>query len=370
MIALSRLIPIAASSLALLGSSTPVAALCGPLALPAPVTPCTQESDDEQVQAAETLLKQLRAEAASLTALVQSDAGKAFLKAVEHLPPPEARTIYRSPSTGRALSPAAASALPEQERSALDEQSFGPETFYLTRYGSPLAYSRPLDLLGAAGVSSWHGLRVLDLGYGTLGHLRTLALAGADARGVDVDSFLKALYCEPGDQGPVAGAANQSSASAPGGRVTLIEGRWPAEPGVVDEVGAGYDVFLSKNTLKRGYIHPAREVDPRMTIDLGVGDEQFLAELHRILKPGGLAMIYNICPPEAAEDEAYIPWADGRSPFTREAWEAAGFELLEFSREDNEATRRQGMLLDWGTAEEVEQEFFAWYTLARKLPNP
>lgn len=138
---------------------------------------------------------------------------------------------------------------------------------------------------------------------------------------------------------------------------------------MIEAVGDSYDVFISKNTLKLGYIHPAREVDPLMTIDLGVDDETFLAHLHRILVPGGLAMLYNICPPEAGEDQPYIPWADGRSPFSTEAWEAAGFEVLAFSRVDNDAARAQGVTLGWGDASAMEQGIFCWYTLARRLED-
>ena len=50
----------------------------------------------------------------------------------------------------------------------------------------------------------------------------------------------------------------------------LVHGRFPADPKVVAAVGGGYDLFLSKNTLKRGYIHPAEKVDPRLLVDLGV----------------------------------------------------------------------------------------------------
>ncbi len=310
------------------------------------------------------LVRQLRAEADALAGeLVTSDAGRAFLDAVGSLPPARERTVFVDREAGRYLAPAEAATLPDGARAALEERTLAATTYYLTRYGSPVAYARALDLLGGAGVAGWEGVRLLDFGYGGVGHLRALASAGAHVTGVDVDSFLTALYGSPGDTGEVA------RDDGPPGSVRLVEGRWPSEDGVVGSVGDGYDVFLSKNTLKRGYVHPARPVDPRMTIDLGVDDATFLAHLRRVLRPGGLAMIYNICPPEAADDEPYVPWADGRSPFPREAWEAAGFEVLEIDRVDDDATRRMGLALGWGDEAELAEGYFAWFTLARRLPD-
>ena len=108
----------------------------------------------------------------------------------------------------------------------------------------------------------------------------------------------------------------------------LIHGRFPADPKVVAAVGVGYDLFLSKNTLKRGYIHPAEKVDPRMLVNVGVDDPAFLKAVAATLKPGGWFVIYNLCPAPNAAGKPYIPWADGRCPFSAEDLAAAGFETL------------------------------------------
>jgi len=55
-------------------------------------------------------------------------------------------------------------------------------------------------------VTSVDGKRILDFGYGTVGHLRLLASLGADMVGVEVDPLLRALYSAPGDQGAIARA--------------------------------------------------------------------------------------------------------------------------------------------------------------------
>ncbi len=317
--------------------------------------------DDERTR--HPVIERFLGEAERVAPLVRSDAAREFLAAAQHLPAPGTRILWRDPASGRFLSTAQAEELDDVGRAGHERHEQTGEDYYLTRYGSPLNYARAIDLLGEAGVQSWHGKRVLDYGYGAVGHLRMLALAGADAVGVDVDSFLAALYSEPGDEGPVPGSDGS-------GRVTLVDGRWPAEPEVIEEVGAGYDVFLSKNTLKRGYINPTREADPRMLIDMGVDDATMLSQLHRVLNPGGLVLLYNLCPPEAADDEPFIPWADGRSPFPREAWEAAGFELLAFDQVDDDQARLLAFTLDWGDPPDAEpKSLFCWYTLARRLPE-
>src|SRR4030095_10025565 len=95
----------------------------------------------------------------------------------------------------------------------------------------------------------------------------------------------------------------------PPGRLKLVHGRWPAEAAVKEAVGGGFDLVLSKNTLKHGYVRPSEKVDPRMLVDLGVPPEAFLPEVARILKPGGIFAIYNLCP--APRSDRYVPWAYG-----------------------------------------------------------
>ena len=161
---------------------------------------------------------------------------------------------------------------------------------------------------------------------------------------------------------PRAGAAG----SGQPGTVRMLYGHFPAEADLVSKVGGGYELFVSKNTLKRGYIHPEREVDPRKLVHLGVSDEIFLETVYALLEPGGLAMIYNLHPRQAGEDEPYIPWADGRCPFTRELCERTGFEVLAFDVDDCEAARAMGTALGWDEQMDLKNNLFATYTLLRK----
>jgi len=204
------------------------------------------------------------------------------------------------------------------------------------------------------------GRRIADFGCGMIGQLRLLALLGADAMGIDVDPVLRALYSEPGDLGPVPGANGR------GGSVKLAIGQWPAETRMQAEVGEGYDVFLSKNTLKNGYLHPAEPVDPRMLVHLGVPDSVFVAELYHMLRPGGRVLIYNLCPAPAPPGKPYIPWADCRCPFPESEWKAAGFRIVAFDRDDSPAARAMGHALGWDRGSspmDLEHDLFATWSL-------
>ena len=96
--------------------------------------------------------------------------------------------------------------IPQEMRDTLVTRTLDEQFYYFTRYGTPLAYSRPLDLLAAAGFDDVRGKRILDFGYGTIGHLRLLASLGAEVVGVEVDPLLPALYSEPGIREPSRGA--------------------------------------------------------------------------------------------------------------------------------------------------------------------
>lgn len=54
---------------------------------------------------------------------------------------------------------------------------------------------------------------------------------------------------------------------------------------LVKELGGGYDLFLSKNTLKRGYVHPSEPKDAKGQIDLGLEDSKLLELVFGMLKP-------------------------------------------------------------------------------------
>jgi hypothetical protein len=304
---------------------------------------------------------ELRREALHLRPLVRAPWVRSFLDATAALPHIATRTVlYDSSRTHFYWEPETAS-LPDSARARLISRALDETFYYNTRYGSPLAYARPFDLLANAGLTDPSRVRLVDFGYGTVGHLRLLASLGTEAVGVEVDPLLAKFYGVPGDQGSIRGPNGHT------GRVTLVHGHFPGEVGTT--VGGGYDVFVSKNTLKNGYIHPAEPVDPRRLVHLEVSDTVFVRAIGRALKPGGLAMIYNLCPAPAPPGKPYIPWADGRCPFSRELWEAEGFEVIAFDQNDDAAAREMGRALGWNEgpgAMDLEHDLFGTYTLLRK----
>jgi SAM-dependent methyltransferase len=310
-----------------------------------------------------TGVARIRHDAEALRPLVSSALARDFLAAVADLPAIAPRTLYRDPERRAVLTEEAAARLGPEARRALEPLPVDESFYYETKYGSPLAYARPLEVLGRAGVADAAGLKVLDFGYGTIGHLRLLAALGADTVGVDVDPLLPALYSRPEDRGAVAGRRGRP------GSIRLIDGRFPADDAVREAVGGGYDLILSKNTLKNGYIHPAELVDRRRTIDLGVDDAAFVATLYAALKPGGHALIYNLSPAPSPPGQPYKPWADGRCPFPKRVWEAAGFRVLALDEDDSAAARAMGRALGWGRGEgaiDLERDLFAGYTLVQR----
>lgn len=307
--------------------------------------------------------EELAAEAQKLLPLAATDVARSFLAAVPDLPAVAApRVLWYRRDTRDALTPEEAAARTEAELEGFEQTELDERFYWFTRYGTPLAFARPLELLGEAGLATADGLRLLDFGFGSIGQLRLLASLGADVTGIEVDPLLERLYAQPGDTGAIPRAA--SAGPGPEGSLRLLFGHFPAEETIVRDAGTGYDAFVSKNTLKRGYIHPAEEVDPRMLVDLGVDDAAFVAAVHALLNPGGFFLIYNLCP--APSKERYIPWSDGRSPFDGKLLEAAGFEVLAFDRDDTEAARAMGEALGWAGQMDLQTDLFGTYTLARK----
>ena len=102
---------------------------------------------------------------------------------------------------------------------------------------------------------------------------------------------------------------------------------------------------------------------------LGVTDEAFVAAVYAALKPGGVFLIYNLCPAPSKPPEPYKPWADGRCPFPRTMLEAAGFTVAAFDAVDDDAARAMGRALSWDRGDkpmDLARDLFAWYTVAVK----
>lgn len=331
----------------------------------------------------------MRREAGRLLPTVKHDEAKRFLLATSWLPVMDSRQMYRlkpdakpavqpdakpeEPAPRRFISAIDHAALSDVDKAMYEPRESTASEYYFTRYGTPLAYVRALDLYVAKQPKgfAFAGKRVLDYGYGGVGHLRLLASLGADCVGVDVDPILPVIYSDPEDTGEIEGAL--FAERMPSGKLTLVNGSWPSDAKVAEKVGGGFDLILSKNTLKNGYINPAHAVDPRRLIQLGVSQEEFVKQLAAALNPGGYLLIYNLSPKQKEKPEDYIPWADGRCPFPRTMLESAGFEIVELDADDTTAARAVGRALEWDEGNnpmDVETDLFGHYTLLRKKVEP
>jgi hypothetical protein len=310
----------------------------------------------------ESAVAVLERDAKALLPLVRSDLAREFLASAAALPAVAPRRVFHDAEKTRYWSEAEAARLPEAERKSLTERVIDEEFFYNTNYGTPLAYARPLDVLGL-GKDAFVGKRILDFGFGGIGQLRMFASLGAEVTGVEVDPLTRALYSDPGDQGVYKGLRGKD------GRVSLVFGRFPADPAARAAVGVPYDLFISKNVLKNGYIHPEQPVKERHQINLGVDDQTFVTTVHSMLTHGGRFFIYNITPAPNAPGKPYKTWADGRSPFPKKMLEDAGFNVLAYNKDDTAAVRAMARALGWDKGEDamdVDNDLFAQFTLCQK----
>jgi hypothetical protein len=300
----------------------------------------------------------IRREAEAVRPLFKSKLVADYLDATARLPLVQPRALVRDSARTRYWTAANAASFSDSTRARLVSVPITERFYWYTRYGTPIAYARALEIAANAGFASARGKKVLDFGYGGIGQLRLLAESGAEAVGVEVDPLLPVMYGEPGDQGKIG---------ANGGSVRLVHGQWPASDGTMKDVGGGYDLVVSKNVLKRGYIHPERPADPKQLVHLGVDDSTFVARLGSIVKPGGVVVVYNLSPAPSKPDQPYRPWTDGRSPFTRETWESGGFEVLEFERDDSAAARAMAKALGWDQGGmDLANDLFAHSTVLKK----
>lgn len=299
-------------------------------------------------------LAEIQRLAAKLEPTVKTPWVKQWLQQAQELPPVTPRTFWCTKDKTECWP-----TKPEGEKRELVERTVDDEYFY-ARITDPLGYARAYEVLAKAGFSP-KGKKVLDLGYGNIGQLAMLARLGADVHGIEVDPLLPLAYADT--VGPV------SSKNGTKGKLAVHHGFFAKDPKLVEEVGKGFDLFISKNTLKRGYIHPQVPVSEDKRIDVGT-DEVFLKAVHDLLKPKGLFLIYNLAPAQAPPGKPYKQMADGVCPYSKEQLEKAGFQVLALDAVDDEAARAMGHVLEWDQQEsfpwDLEKELFSRYTLVRR----
>jgi hypothetical protein len=302
-------------------------------------------------RAATPVLELMKAEEQAYSPLVATSWVKQWMRAVASLPGQGARVLYRTEDKKQAFTEEAAAKLPDGVRLKLQKRD-ADDDFYYGRITEPLGYARAFEVLARKAAFEPEGKRVLDFGYGNIGQLEGLVAVGARVGGIEVDPLLPLLY---------------EKANRPALR--LFHGYFPQDAALTRDVGQGWDLFISKNTLKRGYVHPPAPDAPQLPLD----DDAFLAAVFNLLTPGGLFYIYNISPAPAPQGKPFMAWSDGRSPFTRELLERHGFEVLALDEDDTAAVRAMGKAFGWDRPEvnqpptDLEHDLFAHYTLVRKV---
>lgn len=289
------------------------------------------------------ILPELRRLATRLEPALEAPWVKEWLKGVDQLQPVKPATWYCSKDKQHCT--------PMDPKNPAFPPRVADDEFVYARITDPLGYGRPFEVLAAAGFDP-KGKKVLDFGYGNLGQLLMLAPLGVEVHGIEIDALL------PLATGHLVGRVGGK------GLLVLHHGFFASDARLVKEVGTGFDLFLSKNTLKRGYVHPAEPKGAQGQIDLGLEDQQLLALVFSMLKPGGSFFIYNLAP---AQGRPYLPMADGRCPWSRELLQAAGFEVVAYDSDDSVKARQMGHLLEWDSGgEDLKKTLFATYTLLRR----
>jgi hypothetical protein len=302
-------------------------------------------------------LAQLRSDAATVAPFATQAASREFLQAVNTLPDQKPRQVFTHKGKRQSLSPDKLALLREADRVGFEPEQHDAAFFYSTYYGTPVAYVRALDLAGSHGLAGLNGKRVLDIGYGAIGAMRMMAGAGAEVSALDVDDLLPALYRERGDQGIVRGIDGRV------GSLRLFDGVFAGDASLTKAIGRHFDLIVTKNTFKRGFMKPSGTRKP--LVDFGVSDAALLTALREALAPGGLLVIYNL----AGKFDAARPSTDGRSPFDRQQFEAAGFDVLTLDTSDDTAARAMGQALGWSAQMgDLTHNLFAHYTVLRARP--
>lgn len=306
----------------------------------------------------------LAKDAEALSSMVRSKAAAQWLDRADEVTTdlPE-RTIYIRTRPNRAITAEAYAALPEGEREGWRAYEVTPATYHATFYGSPVAYLPAVDFAGEVlrGTAedpepTFVGRRILDLGYGQMGQLEMLAACGAEVVGVEVDPILTLLYEDSAEPRRVENPEGEA------GSVRVLECAWPNDAACRDAVGGGYDVILARNILKRGFVKPARPVAGIVPVAEGMSDEEACRAFFDALAPGGVLVIYSLGPAPDPDK----PWSDITNPWPREAWEAAGFEVVRHDADVSVPARLMFVALGYGQMGDLERDLFGVCSVYRR----
>ena len=256
---------------------------------------------------------------------------RSFVQQLENLPPVSDRTLYRDVTTGKFYRPNQLSVLDETVRARLEAVTVNEHRYYASE--SPLTYIGPLLQMSALGAENLKGRKILDYGYGAIGHLQMLTSMGAEMHGLEISAMREALY-------------TAEDRVVPAGRVSLHHGYFPSDAKVVTALGQDFDWVVARNVLKRRLLEP--QGTDGAEVELGVSHRAFAAAMFRLLSSGGHVLIYNseYLKAPANTEEADVT-RGVQCAIARQGWLDAGFEIVEFDRNDDGPARELARALLW-----------------------
>lgn len=340
-------------------------------ALPAIAQPLESgpTANDRKLPGAEILAE--RAE--TLRPFARTDVGGAFLEATKHLPDRLRRYLWVDRMFTVAYTEAEYAELNERQQRQLRFRPVTELAYYMGISERPLLDFLALDLAvfdtPMASPDGLAGKKVLLYNPRVITQGWLLASLGADVTILHHQVRMRGLYSQHQDSGTV-----ENIGDGPDGSLRLIYADWPSE--TVEDMGEGYDLVIVSDWISQGLSMPMalppRWITPgRPLRAMDSSPDDFLKSAAQIMSPGGRFISYAYGPIEPRQAAQSQPYSDVRSPYSSEAIEESGLELLVLDADDSRALLNASVATDY-QEQEINEEgvptMIAAYTLFEK-PN-
>lgn len=340
-------------------------------ALPAIAQPLESgpTANDRKLPGAEVLAE--RAEA--LRPFARSQAGEAFLEATKHLPDRLRRYLWVDRMFTVAYTEAEYAELNERQKRQLRFRPVTELAYYMGISERPLLDFLALDLAvfdtPMASPEGLAGKKVLLYNPRVITQGWLLASLGADVTILHHQVRMRGLYSQHQDTGAV-----ENFNDGPDGSLRFIYADWPSE--AVEDMGEGYDLVIVSDWISQGLSMPMalppRWITPGKPLRaMASSPDDFLKSVAQIMSPGGRFISYAYGPIEPRQAAQSQPYSDVRSPYSSEAIEESGLELLVLDADDSRALLNASVATDY-QEQEINEEgvptMIAAYTLFEK-PN-
>lgn len=300
--------------------------------------------DDQKVPDLEYLIEQSQ----DLLPFARTETGKAYLNATEHLPKQLRRYLWVDRLFNVAYTEASYADLEDARKRSLRFRPVTELAYYMATEERPLLDVLPLDLAvhgtELADPAALAGKKILLYNPRVITQGRLLASLGAEVTVLHTQIRLKELYSQPGDVGTAEGAEG-----FPDGSLKLIYKDWPSEDS--EDLGEDFDLIIVSNWLSRG-LSLSSESPPRwnraarpMRATESTPDELLTGFAER-LAPGGRFIVYAYGPMQPRAPAHSPPTANVRMPFSDEALEESGLEIVALDMDDSQSVLYASRAID------------------------